>query len=376
MTERSNAAGGLPRRDLWLLPLISLLTVASMLCVSEIAARQIWPENEDLHCTGPDGRENRNCTAYAKNAEGPRIGYYFNDCGYRTPEPCGPKPPGSLRVVVLGTSVAQGWAVPYEQTFSARAALGLTASLGRPVEFQNLGSLAFPLQSAENFIPQALALQADAILLVVTPWDLSRFDPGFRVNRDPANPPDPPTGGFTFRKLMQRARLITRRSRALLMVQHYLLLDQDTTIDLYRSYSNPNDVIQQRWSGLCVRRFAAFESTLDRIGNKLRGSKIPFVLVLVPSRIQAALLSSGERLPGIDPYLSFRKMSQAAQVRGFEFLDLSAEFRATPHAADLYYPVDSHPAGQANGIVARALIRYLTAGRQAVSAKTAYGLEK
>jgi hypothetical protein len=370
----------LPRRDLWLLPLISILTVAVLLCASEVVARYAWPEALQCTCVGPDGSRDRNCTAYAKTAEGSSIAYHFNECGYRTMESCGAKPPNSVRFVVLGTSVAEGWAVSYENTFSVRAARSLSAVFGRPVEFQNMGSLLFPLRSTADFIPKALELQADAILLVLTPYDLNRLDPNFHLGADPGNlqaaPSPVPQPGFSFRAALQRVRLTTRKSRAVLVIQHYLLRDETTTIDLYRSYNDPNDALHQQWSKVCDRRFAEFESMLDKVAGRLRGSRCPFFVVLVPSRIQAALMVSGAQIPGVDPYALFHRMRLAATSRGLGFVDVSPEFSQARFTPDLYYPVDSHPAAKANELVAQAVIRSFGHGRMPGLQTASYAFKK
>jgi hypothetical protein len=144
------------------------------------------------------------------------------------------------------------------------------------------------------------------------------------------------------------------------MLQHYLLLDEETTIDLYRSHIDPDDSLQQQWSELCRYRFQRYESLLDEIAEKLRGTNCAFLVMLVPSRIQAALISSGAQIPGIDPYLMFRMLRDSAAKRGFSFVDVSAEVKATPDAAGLFYPVDSHPAAGMNELLARGLVRHLT----------------
>ena len=64
-----------------------------------------------------------NCTARYKAGEGPWAENSYNACGYRTEHPCGPKPPGSFRVALIGSSTSMGYLIPYQQTFAVRTEL-------------------------------------------------------------------------------------------------------------------------------------------------------------------------------------------------------------------------------------------------------------
>src|SRR5580693_6083253 len=95
----------LPRRDFILLPLLSLATILVMLGLSEVAARYVFVESFRGSCGMPDElhryRFKPNCTAYAQAPESPEVESTYNECGYRTREPCAPPPPGTIRVATL-----------------------------------------------------------------------------------------------------------------------------------------------------------------------------------------------------------------------------------------------------------------------------------
>jgi hypothetical protein len=73
-TERSSvpASVSLPKRDYFLLPLVSLATVLLVFEVSEILTREIWAEHKAGSCTvvDPIAGDNfkPNCTIRTKNA--------------------------------------------------------------------------------------------------------------------------------------------------------------------------------------------------------------------------------------------------------------------------------------------------------------------
>lgn len=45
----------MPARDLWLVPLISIVTLLVMLAAAEVCARFWWPEQLSNSCRAPDG---------------------------------------------------------------------------------------------------------------------------------------------------------------------------------------------------------------------------------------------------------------------------------------------------------------------------------
>jgi hypothetical protein len=67
--------GGLPLRDLWLLPLVAVLTVIAMLAGAEAAARALWPEQLANACRMSDPvlgfRYRPHCASVMKTREGP-----------------------------------------------------------------------------------------------------------------------------------------------------------------------------------------------------------------------------------------------------------------------------------------------------------------
>ncbi|MGC9293566.1 MAG: hypothetical protein ACP5EP_12755, partial [Acidobacteriaceae bacterium] len=104
----------LPRRDWILLPMLSLLTICLIVVSTELIARRMFHESGNLESclisdpsTGVHGIPNTIC--WEKPIEGQQqVEYRFNGCGHRTDEECGLKPPGTYRIVMIGTSIAMG----------------------------------------------------------------------------------------------------------------------------------------------------------------------------------------------------------------------------------------------------------------------------
>lgn len=163
----------LQRRDYIVLPLLSLLTLVVMFAGAEVVTRIFWPEGGTDVCAVYDPmtgfREKPNCTALLKSPETPWVAHTFNNCGYRTVEPCGLKPPGTIRIAPLGSSIAEGYLVPYPDTFAVQAASLLTRLCHRPVEVQNLAAAGSEPIYVYHRMDEALALQPDAIIFAINP---------------------------------------------------------------------------------------------------------------------------------------------------------------------------------------------------------------
>ncbi len=181
----------MPRRDIFLLPLLSLLTVLTMLGAAELVSRAMFTDHDDDACLVPDARlglsYSPNCTSSIKSFESLEVVNHYNECGYRSETSCGPKPAGVRRVALLGSSVALGYLVPEPETFAARSAHELTLRCAAPIEFQDLGGYLIFWTRVVNRVGDALTLKPDAAILEVSSYDLERPDPG----EGAASPNDP-----------------------------------------------------------------------------------------------------------------------------------------------------------------------------------------
>jgi hypothetical protein len=126
------------------MPLIFVMTILVLLVAGEVSARMIYKQDdavEPCEYQVPTGSRYRPmCSSRTKVWEGPWITQHFNACGYRSAEPCALRPPGSLRVVVVGSSTARGALVDYEESFAARASAVLSSKCGglvHPAESPN-----------------------------------------------------------------------------------------------------------------------------------------------------------------------------------------------------------------------------------------------
>ena len=292
------------------------------------------------------------CSTKIKNAEGDWITMHYNECGYRSPHSCGPKPPGTRRVVVMGASVAEGLFVQENEQFSARVERSLASKCGFPVEFQNMGSLAAAPKPQSTLIPEMLTLQPDAVLIVFAPFDLlSVTKPsGADASRKPRKGFAPASDPSVFARL----RAIARDSRALTIAQHFMLANDDYFFRAYL-FGNEDDALRVPVSPTYRGYYAGLESELREFTTQMKPQGIPLLAVPLPNRIQAALISDRVTLKDIDPWAFLHEVKTLAARLEINVVDVFPAFASTPHAAHLFYAVDGHPGGEANALIAAAV---------------------
>jgi hypothetical protein len=336
-------------RELFRLVLVALVTAIALGVLAEVGTRVAWPESESNACTANSSRRpTPNCSARLKNAEGPWTTVAYNSCGYRSSEPCRTKPPNTIRVVVLGTSLADGLYVRDEDYFATRAESALAKVCGRSVQFLDVPSGGVTFDRLDSHINETLGLAPDAVLVVFAPFDLPAFDQPVRTAA--AKSPESHGG------IIAWARMKSRMSRALLIAQHFLLMDEDFFVRAYQ-LGGVDDVLREPMSEPFVRRYTQLDSMTERLVHGLSRENVPLYLLPVPNRIQAALLDDSPRIPGVNPRAFFERVRQGADRAGAGIVDVVPEFAAAPHAESFFYPVDGHLNGAGNDVLSRAVVR-------------------
>lgn len=353
------SSGTIPRRDFILLPLISLLTVLMMTAMAELAARQIWVEkahDDCLYFTQDRGeRRKANCVTMMKNIEGPWVRYQMNDCGYRGTASCGSKPPGTLRIAIIGTSVAFGLHVAYDDFFANRAAPELSSLWGHPVEFQNLGDFGVDLFHSDMIPEEALALKPDAIFYLTVPFDLNRLDSAVGAPvAQIAHPQEPGKPAFNWAAI----REALRESRFLYVAQHFMLQDDSFFLRAFAAYVDPYDISRQPTPPVVALRLQRMDSIIARLADRAHAAGVPVFVIPLPNRVEATLINKNISIPNIDPYVFPNRLREIAQKHGVECIDMVQAIRSTTDAEKMYYSVDGHPNAAAHALMAKAVVDY------------------
>jgi hypothetical protein len=376
MTEQESSPGPgpddaqatrLPKRDYFLLPLLAVATALCMFGASEILTRTIWPEQEKDSCAVADpiaGNHFRaNCTARTKNAEGPWVTYRRNECGYLSDTSCGPKPQGVIRIAIIGSSLSEGLHVPNDQAYFALTSRELSRIYHRTIDVQNLAVPGSGPVETYRHVDEALALKPDVVVYLVAPLELmTNFDQKQVAERNNprsiASAPKKQVIGGAMKRLQQ----FLSGSRTMLVAQHFLFQDKDTYLRLYLLYGDKADFLRQPLTPIWQQRFADFDLVLGDMADKVRAAGVPFVVLAVPSRAEAALLSSRNLPPHVDPFAFDRRIQAIAARHGVDYVDVMDAFSRIPMAENLFYPVDSHPAAGAQKVIADNLSRKLQDG--------------
>ena len=355
----------LPPRDYFLLPLISLITIIVMLASAETVSRVAWPEYSEDPCSLSAGRHKANCSSKQKTMEGAAYVEAYNECGYRSLAPCGPKPPGHIRIALLGASFGLGFGVAYQQAFPAKTEQQLTMACGRQVEIQNLSAIQLQPIQIYRRVDEALALQPDLLILSINPFDAHTdySDEDMRDRDEPAAldrkvPPMPPL-----------KRLINNTSDQFTFIQvlqHFRYLDNDDYIHHFLQYGDEVDYLREPLSDAWTRRFAQLDVLLGEISDKAHEKGVPVVFISGISRVQAGLMSEPNRPAGVDPFLFERKFAEIAARHDIVNIDPDSEFSHRPNAANLFYPVNGHLTEEGNTVYEQALTRGLLSSNLAV----------
>ncbi len=361
----------LPRYDFVVIPLLMIATVLSLAVLGEFFSRQIFVESGRETCgmAGPAGVEvmRPNCISYRKAAEGPETVNAYNDCGYRTPQPCHLRPVGGVRVALMGTSTAQGMKVPYGRTFAARLTKLLTAACRRPVEFQNMGIPGASLLDIYRRTDEALAMRPDLIMLVVTPLEmraagdaaeLGRSSPAATPASSKAEAGQPPGPGFS-KSLVALISDLAYQSRLMVVAQHFLFQDRATYVKLYMLHGDEAGYLRMPYDPAWQQRVEMFDTMLGDMAARAKAAGIPMMLVLAPARIQTTLLDTSVRPPGVDPFALGRDLRAIAARHGVIFQDALDDFATVKDPDSMFYAVDGHIDADGHAVLARSILQRL-----------------
>jgi hypothetical protein len=376
------------------MPALSLATIVSIAASTELIARGLFPSShsgyEQLFATA-DPSANQlvlpNTSYSEKSAESPYfVDYKFNSCGHRAGMECGPKPPGTYRIVMMGSSVAQGLYIPRELTFAAQLPRELSRITGRKIELYNAasggkyrGGPTPALDFAKQF-NEVMDEEPDLILWVITPNDIAHPAPGEPAPMTAASvhtTPLPAAQSSHLAKfwdsfwdriangtLGERLRFLWEQSKTSVMLRH-ILIEIESPDQYVKSYlKNEDDAAflatkpDEKWQGSRLHFQAAAASYQERSNS----AGLPFVAVLVPNRAQAAMISTGEWPQDYDPYKLDEDLRAFIVGHGGIYIDILADYRLVPNPERHYFPVDGHPDAEGHAMISKMLVKGLSSG--------------
>jgi hypothetical protein len=313
-----------------------------------------------------------NSVCLEKIPEGEPVEYRFNSSGYRADTNFGPKSPDTYRIVVIGSSFSVGARIPIEKAFATQLPPELSRLTGKKVEILNegmAGNAAYPPIVSLRF-KDALAAQPDLILWALTPWDVQNVEntgPGGDKGTGPREQESQPVG-FVSKVLSKWGpdAIVARHfQETALMLRHMLYESQSLYV---RSFLMKGDSIydvrflkaepSEEWN----HQLLEFDSYDEGIEERVKAAGVPLVVVLLPLRSQAAMISMGEWPAEFDPFKLGNELDSIVTRHGGIYLDILPDFRAIPNPEQGYFPVEGHLNPRGHAMISSLLARSLTSG--------------
>lgn len=346
--HKNNIPSPLPRRDLFLIPLIVILTSIILLVAGEISARFLFPMQIADSCIVPDpvlGVSVRaNCHSRSKALEGPWVENHYNECASRSETSC-TKHPDNIRIVAFGESISQGYLVPYSESYPVRLANMLGATCHRTVDSQNVAVPGYAWTLVELNLERALQLNPDLLIMSVTPFNLEE-DPERKIQN---SAPQTSDGVHAIISDIKQSRLAY-------VAQSFYAKNGDRFAEIYLKYGEKANFLRAPLSPFWQDRLKAYDHILEDISNRAHAAAVPLVLVYVPQRAQAILMKNPlSATTTLDPRILARHIHELAEKHDIIFVDSSENFASSPHPGDNYYPVDGHPNATGHAVIAQAI---------------------
>jgi hypothetical protein len=386
---------GLRRRDWVLLPALSLLTICFIAVSAELLSRWLYPVTQVgfQNCfatndpTG-DAPVMPDSVCWEKIPESSlQVEYRFNRKGHRAGAELSPKPPGTYRIVLIGSSLTQGLFVPREKTFAALLPARLSMETGRRVEVYNEATGGkfrggpFPTHNSAQHFDEILAAQPDLILWVITPTDVMNAgstetadSPGRGALQDD---PRSATGFAKRRNLWQKLissitngtvgeqlRAHWEDTRTSIVLKHLLIASesQDEYIQSYLRNGDNANFLRTEPDASWQVHVQSFDAAVAEIAELANNAGVPFAAVFVPNRPQAAMISKVDWPAGYDPFKLEGELRESIVSHGGRFIDILPDYRGVPGPERGYFAVDGHPDADGQAIIFRFLAKELTSG--------------
>lgn len=342
----------IPPHDWLILPAIFVLTPILLLCIAETLIYYPLYEKLGDSCLVADPlvghRAKPNCVSRYKVADSPWIENHYNDCGYRTTEPCGPKPAGTIRVAVIGSSISAGYMVLYQQMFSTQAAAALTRDCRRPVQFQDLGGVGYQWDRLYQRMQEALTLKPDLLVMTITPFDLM-----VETAEDPQ--PVPRRDGLleTIKNTVRDRIKETAIWRGLSYLQS---ANRQFYVRLYLQGTDNSGYLRTPLPASWQDRLDRLDQLLGRMSQTAHAASVPFVLIYIPPRPQVLLLDHAVSFPGLAPASIEDLIAAEAAKAGLHYIDTARTFAKVTDPDSVFFALSDHPNSLGHKIIADELV--------------------
>jgi hypothetical protein len=260
-----------------------------------------------------------------------------------------------VRVVTLGTSISRGYWVPYADSFSGRLEQDLSRSCGRPVQFQNISvGVAQPhaWHTVTQKVATALGLDPDAIVLVVSNFDLEQYTQT-SPEEPTANTPSPAHALTS--TLGELRTLFADDSRAMTVAMHFAFSDPNRYLRFFSQHGDSADYLRPPLSAAWRFRLEKVDETVASIAAAAQTAHVPLLLMRAPPRPAVLLAHAPAAFPKLDEQVLPTALAGIARQHGAIYVDSTALESSAPNWNKLYFVADGHPNAEGHRFMAAAL---------------------
>ena len=346
--------------------LIPTLTLAAL----ELAARTLWPSDESADkCIRPDPEvmyaHSPSCHYSSHIPESEPVDYRYDECGLRTVIPCTFGNSLVSRIAFVGDSFTEAMAVSAEDGYAWRSRQELL-NQGFRVEVINLGVSGYDLLQYHERLKTALAFKPRLIVLGLLPNDLFD-DPSFKglqklrdglATLGPARLMEERERAWRSGNFLVFVRYLLSKSTAATMLQHYVYAHDTIYLATYLARGVTADYLQREFSPEWEEKVAGASDLIGRMHEDAHRAGAEFIVLFIPQRIQAAMISAGNLDHRVDPSALARRLHDSLSP-AIRFMDFLEALRTHPHPSALYFPVDGHLTKEGHTLLAKTLSSYL-----------------
>jgi hypothetical protein len=289
---------------------------------------------------------------------------------------CGYKAPGTYRIVLLGTSTTLGWSVERDSTFAALLPIELSQRTGRKIEVYNESMMyQSPLDVILQF-NEVLAAKPDLILWTLPPTSPLSANVAVPANEMRNPGPNEVKGGSlaarvshpmvplsakgikgAFNEILQ----VFLQTRIQFLFEHFSNESQSWYVASYLRGPEA-DFLKTEPTPEWQAAMPKFDASVAEVAARCKAAGVPLVLVMLPFRAQAAMISMDKWPAGYDPYKLGEEFKSIAISHGVIYVDILHDFRNIPNPERGYFPVDGHPNASGHATLSLLLAKELTSG--------------
>jgi hypothetical protein len=167
---------------------------------------------------------------------------------------------------------------------------------------------------------------------------------------------------FAQRSVPDVVRNLWDRKKTGFLLRHYLYESQSQYVKSYLMRDRDVEYLKVEPSEEWQTRLQQLDGITTELEAQARVADVPLVVLLVPERAQAAMISMGDWPTRFDPYKLDNELRSMIITHGGTYIDILPALRHILNPEKGYFSVDGHPNAQGHAMISRLLATELTSG--------------